>query len=59
MFSANKEIEDLPFSADLVWAEQHKDREIEKVFRALAEGDSIMMEKYTVLEDSIRENAGF
>jgi len=53
LFSTKGKAEDLPFSADMVWAEQHQDPEIEKVFRALAEGDSVMMGKFTVLEDSV------
>jgi len=53
LFSTKGKAEDLPFSADMVWAEQHQDPEIEKVFRALAEGDSVMMGKFTVLEDKV------
>lgn len=53
LFSAKEKIKDLPFTADIVWAEQHQDPEIEKVFQALAEEDPVTMEKYIVLEDKV------
>ncbi|XP_067281116.1 hyaluronan mediated motility receptor-like [Pseudorasbora parva] len=45
--------DDLPLTADLIWEEQHKDPEIEKLFKAVAEGEKEAEEKYTVLEDKL------
>ncbi len=53
LFSSKTEKDDLPFTADLIWEEQHRDPEIEKLFKAVAEGNKEAEEKYTVLEDKL------
>ncbi len=53
LFSSKTEKDDLPFTADLIWEEQHWDPEIEKLFKAVVEGNKVPEEKYTVLEDKL------
>lgn len=34
------------------WEEQHKDPEVEKIFRAIAESNPVTPEQYEIVEDS-------
>lgn len=53
MLTSQKNEVDLPITAADLWEEQHKDLEIEKIFKTIAEDNQGTPEQYVVVEDKL------
>lgn len=53
LYSSQKDTDELPVTAATIWEEQHKDSEIVKVFKALAQNNNTWKDKYEVIEDKL------
>lgn len=53
MLTSQKNEVDLPITAVDLWEEQHKDLEIEKIFKTIAEDNQGTPEQYVVVEDKL------